>query len=190
MEISDYFDLNSAKSSMMLVVTGILLIALSGLFFAGMYFFMNTIQEGLLATNCEITENVFFSDCQGMWEFVIYPFLNLKSVLVYLSFFSIFILTIGMLLTGYKSGTRPAFMGVLVLFELGLVYGSIHVANIYRILLENPIIRDAMIPFGAYNTLMLYFPWFVFIISLFSLVLGIVNWQKTPVNKVSEELDY
>ena len=190
MELSDYFDLRTAKSSMMLVITGIILIALSGLIFAGMYFFMDTIQDGLLTANCEISGNVFFDDCQGMWEFVIYPFLNLKTIFVYLSFFSIFILTIGMLLTGYKSGTKPSLMGVLVLLEILIVYGSIHIANIYRILLENPLIRDAMIPFGAYNTLMLYFPWFVFIISLFSLALGIINWQKTPVNQVSAELDY
>jgi len=190
MELSDYFDINSAKSSMALVITGIILIALSGLVFAGMYFFMDTINTSLLATNCEISGNVFFDNCQDMWSMVVYPFLALKTVLVYLSFFSIFILTIGMLLTGYKSGARPSLMGVFVLVELLIVYGSIHVANIYRTLLENVIIRDAMIPFGVYNTIMLYFPWFVFIISLFSLVLGIVNWQKTPVNKASEELDF
>jgi len=95
-----------------------------------------------------------------------------------------------MLLVGYRSGTKPYLLGVLVLIEIAIVYGSIHVANIYRTLLENEIIRNAMIPFGVYNTIMLYLPWFVFIISLFSLVLGIVNWQRTPINSNTEELDY
>jgi len=190
MEISDYFDVSAGKSNIMLIVTGIVLIAISGLVFAGMYFFMDTIQNSLLETNCVIEGNVFFEDCQGMWSLVVYPFLALKTVLVYLSFFSIFILTIGMLLTGYKSGSNPAFMGIFVLVELLITYGSIHVANIYRVLLENEMIRDAMIPFSVYNIIMLYLPWFVFIISLFSLVLGIVNWQKTPVNKLTEELNY
>ena len=190
MEISDYFDVNSAKSTITLVITGIILIAISGLIFSGIYFFMNTTQDALLNTNCQITGNVFFEDCQGMWALAAYPLLNLKSVLVYLSFFSIFILTIGMLLTGYKSGAKPSLLGVFAIVEVAIVYGSIHIANIYRELLGNEIIRNAMIPFGAYNTIMLYFPWFVFIISLFSLVLGVVNWQKAPVNKVTDELDY
>jgi hypothetical protein len=190
MELSDYFNVRSAKSSITLVVTGLILIVISGLFFAGMYFFMDTIQDALLTTNCVIEGNVFFSDCQGMWTLVVYPFLNLKYILVYLSFFSIFILTIGMLLMGYQSGTKPSLLGVFVLVELMIVYGSIHIANIYRTLLENELIRNAMIPFDVYNTIMLYFPWFTFIISLFALILGLVNWQKTPVNKVSEELDY
>jgi len=190
MELSDYFDIRSAKSSVTLVITGLILIAISGMIFAGIYFFMDTIQTGLLSANCQISGNVFFTDCQGMWTLIVYPLLNLKIVLIYLSFFSIFILTIGMLLMGYQSGTKPSLLGVLVLIEILIVYGSIHVANIYRTLLENELIRTAMIPFDVYNTIMLYFPWFVFIISLFALVLGIVNWQRTPVNKVSEELDY
>jgi len=189
MAISDYFDFGTAKSNMFLVITGILMIAVSGMIFAGIYFFMDTIQTSLLATSCEISGNVFFSTCQEMWTMIVYPFLNLKSVLVYLSLFSIFILTVGMLITGYKSGTKPSLMGAYALVELFIVYGSFYIANIYRDLLGNEIIRNAMIPFTTYNTLMLYFPWFVFIISLFSLLLGIVNWQKSPVNVDKEDLN-
>lgn len=190
MEIGDYFNIRNTKSSIILVITGLILIALSGLFFAGVYFFMDTLQDSLLASDCEITGNVLFTNCQEMWTMIVYPFLNLKIILIYLSFFSIFILTMGMLLTGYQSGTRPSLLGVLALVEVLIVYGSIHIANIYRKLLDNELIRNAMIPFDVYNTIMLYFPWFVFIISLFSLVLGVVNWQRTPVNTVSDELDY
>ena len=190
MEISDYFDVSSAKGSMMLIITGIIMIALSGLLFSGLYFFMDTIQTSLLNTNCDISGNALFSNCQDMWSLAVYPFLALKSVLVYLSFFSIFILTIGMLLLGYKSCSNPAFLGAFVLAELIITYGAIHIANIYIVLLENPVINNAMIPFSVYNTIMLYFPWFVFIISLFSLVLGIVNWQKTPVNNTTDELNF
>jgi len=190
MELSDYFNVRSGKTSLALVITGIILIAISGLLFAGMYFFMDTLQTALLSTDCEISGNVFFDNCQDMWTMIVYPFLNLKTILIYLSISSIFILTLGMLLLGYKSGTNPVYLGVLILVELAFVYGGIRISNIYRTLLENEIIRDAMIPFQMYNTLMLYFPWFVFIISLFSLVLGVVNWQKSPTNQDSEELDY
>lgn len=190
MEIIDNLDFSLPKASLIAIITGVLLIAISGMIFAGAYFFMDTIQDSLLGTNCDIENNAFFTDCQGMFALIVYPFLNLKIVLVYLSFFSIFILVIGMLLLGYQSGTSPVLMGVLVLIEILITYGAIHVANIYRLLLDNAIIRDAMIPFGVYNTLMLYFPWFVFIISLFALVLGLVNWQRSPINKSTGQLDY
>jgi len=190
MGLNDYFNLSSKKSSTILVITGILLIAISGLVFAGIYFTMDTIHEALLSSNCEITGNAFFDNCQDMWSMVIYPFLAAKYILIYLSFFSIFILVIGMLLMGYQLGSRPSFLGVLVLVEILLTYGAIHISNIYRTLLDNEVIRGAMIHFNVYNTIMLYFPWFVFIISLFSLILGIINWQRTPVNTATEELDF
>lgn len=190
MELTDYFNIRSGKGSLTLIVTGLIMMAISGLIFAGIYFFMDTIQTSLLSTSCDIPGNVFFNDCQGMWEFVVYPFLNLKVILIYLSFFSIFILTVGMLLIGYQSGTNHSLLGALIIAEILIVYGAVEISNIYRTLLDNEIIRNAMIPFGLYNTLMLYFPWFVFIISLFSIALGIVNWQRSPVNTVSEELNY
>lgn len=190
MELTEWFNPRSQKGSMYMIIVGIILIAISGLVFAGTYFVMDTVQTALLSTSCEISGNVFFDDCQDMWTMAIYPFLNFKYVLVYLSFFSIFILTMGMLLMGYQSGTKPSMMGVLVLVEIALTYGAIHISNIYRTLLDSEIIRTAMINFSVYNKVMLYFPWFVFVISLFSLVLGIINWQRSPVNKVTEELDY
>ena len=85
MALSDYFDVSSAKSSITLVITGLILIAISGMFFAGVYFFMDTIQSSLLATNCQISGNVLFTDCQGMWALVVYPFLNLKIILFILA---------------------------------------------------------------------------------------------------------
>lgn len=190
MELSDYFDVRSTKGSLMLVVTGLILISISGLFFAVYYYFINLIQTSLLTMSCQIPGNAFFNDCQGWFTFTVYPFLNLKVILIYLSFFSIFILTIGMLLVGYQSGTNHSLLGVLVIIEIMMVYGAIEISNIYRTLLDNEIIRTAMIPFGVYNTVMLYFPWFVFVISLFSIALGIVNWQRSPVNTATEELNY
>jgi hypothetical protein len=121
---------------------------------------------------------------------IVYPFLNAKSILIYLSYFCIFILVLGMLLAGYNSGTKPWMMGIMLLVEIALVYGSFYVANIYRLLLSNEVIRDSLIEFTAYNKIMMNFPWFVFVISLFSIALGIVNWQRTRTNTLQGELDY
>jgi len=188
MELSSIFE--SDKSPLVLLIWGLSFIAVSGFIFAGIYFVMDLTQNSLEGIDCDITGNAFGDSCQDLFTLVVYPFLNAKIILIYLSYFSIFILVLGMLLTGYNAGSKPWMMGILLLVEIALTYGSFYIANIYRLLLENEIIRDALIPFTVYNKIMLNFPWFVFVISLFSIALGVVNWQRTPTNSPPGELDY
>lgn len=188
MELSKIFDTD--KSSLVFLAWGLGFIAFSGLFFAFTYFFLDTTQTAFESMNCDLPGNAFGETCQDIFALVLYPALNAKSILIYLSYFSIFILVLGMLLAGYNSGTKPWMMGILLLVEIGLTYGSFYIANIYILLLENDIVREALIPFTVYNKIMLNFPWFVFVISLFSIALGIVNWQRTSRNTPTGELDY
>ena len=190
MALSDYINFSSKKNTITLVVTALILIAISGMFFAFMYFMMDQVYIGLSASDCVIENNAFFGSCQDMWTMIVYPVLALKEAFIWISFVFIFILVIGMLMLGYKSGTNPAMLGLLVVVEGIITYGSLYVANIYRLLLDNEVIRSALIPFSVYNKIMINFPWFVFIVSLFSLALGIINWQKSPVNTSNDELNY
>ena len=186
MDINDF----NKWGSLMLVVISVCLIAISGLFFAGVYFLMDTTATAFEGANCTIANNSLVSTCQELWDMALYPFLNLRSVLIWLSFFFIFTLVLGMLLFGYQSGTKPIMMGVLVVAEILITYGSLHIANMYRIIVENDVMRAMLSDFTVYNKVMLNFPWFVFIVSLFSIVLGIVNWQKPSVNSTTDELNY
>lgn len=188
MELSDIF--KSDKSAMIFLVWGLLFIAVSGIIFGLMYYTMDITQTALQGMDCSLENNAFGDTCQDIFTMVVYPFLNAKSILIYLSYFSIFLLVLGMLLAGYNSGTKPWMLGILVLVEIGLTYGSLYVANIYRLLIENDIIRTALTSFTPYNKIMLNFPWFVFIVSLFSIALGVVNWQRTRTNVSNGELDY
>lgn len=188
MELSRIFE--SDKSALVFLVWGLAFIALSGFIFAGIYFFLDTTQTALEGVDCDLTDNAFADTCQGLFAFVVYPVLAFKSILIYLSYFSIFILVLGMLLAGYNSGHKPWMMGILVLVEIALTYGSIYLANIYRLLLDNEIIRNAFINFTVYNKIMTNFPWFVFVVSLFSIAFGIVNWQRSRTNTTTGELDY
>ena len=188
MELSSIFE--SDKSSLVFLVWGFIFIAVSGLMMAIGYYAMDLTQTALMGMDCDITGNAFGDSCQDLFILVVYPFLNAKSILIYLSYFCIFILILGMLLTGYNSGTKPWMMGILVLVEVALTYGSFYIANIYRLLLENDVIRDALVPFTVYNKIMLNFPWFVFVISLFSIALGVVSWQRARTNTPQGELDY
>jgi len=188
MELSRMFE--SDKSALVFLVWGLAFIAISGLMFSGIYFVLDTTQTAFQSVNCDLTDNALADNCQELFTMVLYPFLNAKAILIYLSYFSIFILVLGMLLAGYNAGTKPWMLGILVLVEIGLTYGSFYVANVYRLLLANELIRDALVSFSVYNKIMLNFPWFVFVISLFSIAIGVVNWQRTRTNTPTGELDY
>jgi len=188
MEINTFFTSN--RTPVMFLVFGIIAMAVSGIFFGLFYFVLDTTNTAFLNTDCTIEGNAFFSTCQEVWTLAVYPFLAIKDILIYLSIFFIFILVIGMLLTGYNSGTKPSMLGLLLLLEIAFTYGSFYIANIYRLFLANPIILNAMTNFSVYNKIMLNFPWFVFVISLFSLALGVVNWQRVRTNTPTGELDY
>ena len=57
-------------------------------------------------------------------------------------------------------------------------------------MIENDVFRAMMIDFPAYNQLMLNLPWFCFFIGLFSMMLGLVNYQKTAINSDPEIGNY
>ena len=95
-----------------------------------------------------------------------------------------------MLLLGYQTGFKPPMLGLLVVAELLITYGSLYVGNIYRTLISNEVMRDILLPFTVYNKIMMNFPWFVFIVCLFSIALGVVNWQRTRTNTPTGDLDY
>ena len=125
-----------------------------------------------------------------MFELAAYPFLAMKEILIWSSFVSIFILVGALMVLGYQSGFRPYMLGILALVEIFITYGSLYIANIYRTIIANDVMYSIMQPFTVYNRIMINFPWFVFIVSLFSLMLGVVNWQRTRVNTNVSDLDY
>lgn len=179
-----------SKGGIFILIISFVLIATSGLFFGVTYFFMDEINTAMESADCTIDNNVIVSTCQELWELALYPFLALREVLIWASFFFIFTLVAGLLIFGYQSGTRPTLLGLLVIVEILITYGSLHIANMYRILIANDIMRSMLSDFTVYNKIMLNFPWFVFIVSLFSIALGVVNWQRTIVNSPKSDLNY
>jgi hypothetical protein len=95
-----------------------------------------------------------------------------------------------MLVLGYQSGKSPVLMGYLIGVVVIMSYLSIHISNIYRELISNDVFRSLVVNFPVYNRIMMYFPWFVFIITLMSVLLGIINYQKTSVNSMETDLNY
>lgn len=174
----------------MVVLFGVISIAVSGIWFGFIYFTMDSVQTAFESTDCVIANNTLVGSCQELFALALYPFLSLKDIMVWVSFFFIFALVLGMLVLGYRAGKSPVLMGYMVVVVIALTYLSIHISNIYRDLMLNEVFRGLVIEFTVYNKIMMNFPWFVFIITLMAALLGIVNYQKAPINKVTDDLNY
>jgi len=175
--------------SISLIIVSLLMIFVSGLFFGITYFVMDVTDDALQEVDCVIEDNVYVGSCQDLFELSIYPFLALRDILIWFSFFFIFALVIGLLIVGYQAGNSPVMLGVLILFLIVLTYIGIEVSNIYQSMLDVDVFRSMMTPFTVYNKVMINFPIFMFFTGLFSVLLSLVNWQKTKVNSV-KDLDY
>lgn len=185
-EIEDY----KKYGSLVVIIVSLLFIIISGVYFGIIYFTMEQIQTAFETQDCVITDNSLVGSCQELFQLAFYPFLELREILVWLSFFMIFGLTLGILMMGYQFGRSPALIGLLFLFLTILTYGAIEISNMYRTMLSNPSFQTIMVDFTVYNRLMLSLPWYVFIVGLFSIMISIVNYQRTIVNTPTEELDY
>lgn len=175
------------KSSIIMISVSMLLIFTSGIFFGITYFTFEALEEGFLEQDCVINNNVYVESCQELWEWVVIPFLNLRYILIYASYFFIFGQVFAMLVIGYRSGKSPAMAGILIVIISFYTYTSILISNIYRRMLEVDVFYDIMVPFTVYNKIILYYPWFIFILSLSSVMLAIVNWQRTKVNSIDDQ---
>lgn len=186
----DSFDEVGRYGSIAVIILSFFSIFLSGIFFGGTYYVLEIVDTAFQNTDCVIKNNVFVESCQDLWALSIYPVLAMKEMLVWMSFFFIFAVVLGMLVLGYKSGKSPALLGLLIVFIIAFTYLGIEISNIYRTLLENVVFYDMMVEFPVYNLVMLKFHWFVFITSLASLMMALANFQRVKTNSVSEELDY
>jgi hypothetical protein len=95
-----------------------------------------------------------------------------------------------MLVIGYRSGNNPATIGVFLVLSIVFTYLAIEISNIYFKVLNSPVLYEMLVPFPIYNQIMINFPFFIGLISIVSLLLGIVNFQRSRVNSVNSDLEY
>jgi hypothetical protein len=177
-----------SKGGMIAIVLSIIAIFFSGIFFGGTYYLFDTLDDSLHGIDCTIENNAYFNTCQDWFDMAIYPFLGLRDIIIWFSYFFIFALVLGMFVMSYKSGRSPAMMPVLILTTILFAYLGIELSNAYRTMLENPLFFSMMTPFNIYNKIILNFPWFIGVIGLITSGISIVNYQKVKPN--SGDLDY
>lgn len=189
-EIFEALDNLQDKGIYLSTIICIIFIFLSGLFFGVMYFALDATNTSFHAQDCVINNNTLVSSCQDLFNLALFPALALKELLIWTSFFFIFGLTISMLVLGYRSGSSPVMLGVMITFVGAITYLGILLSNVYRTFISVEAARLIMVPFTVYNKVMLNYPWFLFFVGLFAVLLGIVNYQKTSVNTPTGEVDY
>lgn len=183
--MADLTDISN-KNSIVVIALSMFVIFMSGILFGITYFALEATEAAFLENDCVINDNLYVDSCQELWELSVLPFLALRYILIYASYFLIFGNIFAMLVIGYRSGKSPAMAGFLIMVIAFFTYAAILISNIYRRMLEVVVFRDMMLPFTVYNQIMLYYPWFIFIISLSSIMLAIVNWQRTKVNSIDD----
>jgi hypothetical protein len=186
----DALDNIKQYGSISLVIISILAIFMSGIFFGITYYVMDITENSFKSTDCIIKDNIFVGSCQDLWKLSVYPFLALREILIWFSYFFIFSLVLGMLIVGYQAGKSPVLLGLLMVFVLVMTYIGIEISNIYRTMLEVDTFRIIMADFTIYNNIMIKFPWFTFFVGLLSVMLSVVNYQKIFVNKDKALLNY
>jgi hypothetical protein len=177
------------KSSLTFLVVAIMAIFLSGIFIAIVYFGVDTFHTALQDVDCDLP-GTSYGDCQTWFEDTIYKLFALKPMIITFSYLFIFAMVIGFVLLGYQRGENPVMIGVIFTLSIVFTYLGIEISNVYRMMLTNTYFYDMMLPFTIYNKIMLNFPWFIAFISLASLILSIVNFQRARVNTPSSDLDY
>ncbi len=81
----------------------------------------------------------------------------------------------GLFFMGFRTKKHPSLLVVHILVSIILGYLSIEIANIYRTMLEIPVVTEILLPFGIYNKIMLFFPQFMFFVIFLSGLIGFMG---------------
>lgn len=168
-------DLSKINKEMMVNITVMFMIFVSGIIFSISYFVMDTLQTAFLSVDCLIPSNALVTTCQEWFNLALFPILNLKSVLIFANYFAIFGMVFGLFFMGFRTKKHPALLIVHIVSSIIIGYISIEIANIYRTLLQNPSMYDILVPFAIYNKIMLYFPQFMFFVIFLSGLIGFMG---------------
>jgi hypothetical protein len=130
------------------------------------------------------------TDFQDILEVVVYPILDLRDSLPYLTYFMVFGFIIALGMTAYLSSKNPLFFVLHLLFSIVMTYFCIIISNMYIDLMSNAFINSMMLPFTIYNKLMFYLPQVFFFVSLLFGAIAFINIIKPQNNYSATGLNY
>ena len=154
-------------------------IFVSGIIFAITYFIVDTIHKAFLTVDCLVPQNVYFDTCQEWFAMTMYPFFELRYLLIFMNYFAIFGLVFALFFMGFRTKKHPVLLVVHIVTSIIFGYFSIEIANIYRLILQNPQMYAMLTQFPIYNKIMLYFPQFMFFVIFVSGLIGFFGIFKS-----------
>ena len=157
-------NLNERGRELMINISVMFIIFISGIILSITYFVMAQVQIAFESVDCVIPQNTLVSTCQEWFNLALFPVLNLKEVLIFANYFAIFGLVFGLFYMGFRTKKHPVLLIVHIFTSLIVGYLSIEIANIYRVIIDNPNMYEILVPFVIYNKIMLYFPQFIFFV--------------------------
>ena len=108
--------------------------------------------------------------------------------MIFASYFYIFGVVIGMFYLGFRTKKHPSLFVVHLILSFIFGYLAIEIANIYRTLLESPLMYEILTPMVIYNKIMLYFPQFLFFTIFVSGLIGFMGIVKGKFNEGVDEI--
>lgn len=181
------FNIMATKKQLLYNTLAVFAIFLSGLFMALSYYVLTAIEAALTSVNCLIPNNLYFSTCQEWFALSIYPALELRYILLFASYFYIFGIVIGLFYIGFKTRKHPSLFVVHMILSIIFGYLALEISNVYRILLQNPLMYEVLTPFVIYNKIMIYFPQFIFFVIFVSGIIGLMGIAKGKFKEGVEE---
>jgi len=180
-------------SNVVILIIFLVAVSVGGLLAGITYYNMNILQATLETVNFTLPienmaqANSNLTDFQDILGIVVYPILNLKSALPYLTYFMVFGFIIALGITAYVSSRNPVFFTLHLLFTLLITYFCFKISNMYIELLTNPFINSLMTQFTIYNKLMIYLPQVVFFTSMVFGAISFINVIKPQSNFTSNQ---
>lgn len=182
--------------NLILIVIFLGVVSFVGILAGMIYFSMNIVDTSLHTINFTIpvganmTLNENLTTGQDILDIVVYPILELRNTVPYLTYFLVFAFIIALGMSAYVSSKNPIFFVVHLLFTLLMTYFCIILSNNYVSLMTNTFINSMMINFTIYNTLMFYLPQIVFFTSMIFGVIAFVNVIKPQSASTTGTLQY
>lgn len=182
--------------NLIMLVIFLVVISVGGLLAGMVYYSVNTLDSTLHTINFALpiqensTANGNLTDFQDILGLVVYPILELRDALPYLTYFMVFAFIIALGMTAYLSSKNPIFFVLHLLFTVLITYFCIILSNIYKTMMMQPFLNSMMLQFTIYNKLMFYLPQIVFLTSLVFGVISFINIIKPQSPDVGGTLQY
>ena len=184
-------------NNLTILVIFLVVVSVAGLLAGIVYYDMNIVETTLKTIDfaLPIQQNSTglasnMTHFQDIMKIVVYPFLDLKDSLPYLTYFMVFGFIIALGMTAYLSSKNPVFFVLHILFLFLMSYFCIIISNMYIGLMSNPFINNMMINFTIYNKLMFYLPQIVFFTGLLFGTIAFINLIKPQTPGTTGSVQY